>query len=134
MQACKPGSVSSRCRQDPYHLSGPPVVGSIGLPMALPRQRGNSEQLISRGGATYLTFQLVRFTMRLSLLLGRWALTPPFHYYLNSRQSRDSGLLIFCGTFCQSRVCAERPALSCGTMPDVARTFLPPIPKFRDGK
>lgn len=30
-----------------------------------------------------MTFQHVRFTMHPSLLLGRWALTPPFHYHLN---------------------------------------------------
>lgn len=40
------------------------------------------------------------------------------------------GLPIFCGTVCQSRVVAGKPALSYGTMPDVARTFL--IPLTRD--
>lgn len=78
MQACKPGSVS-RQRHDAYHLSCPDKSGSIGLPTPISGLTDKNGPFIFIGA--YLTFQLARFTMRLSLLAGRWALTPPFHYH-----------------------------------------------------
>lgn len=56
--------------------------------------------------------------MRLSLLAGRWALTPPFHYYPDDdRQGYLFSVVL-------SVPDKSGPVLSHGTMPNVARTFL----------
>jgi len=74
--------------------------GSIGLPTLIPDLTDKNGPFIFI--RAYLTFQLARFTMRLSLLAGRWALTPPFHYHPD--WSSQPGLHIFCGTFCSRQI------------------------------
>ncbi len=61
--------------------------------------------------------------MRLSLLLGRWALTPPFHYDLNPIESAR-GYLFSVALSVNSAFVRKGPRYWRGTMPDVARTFL----------
>ena len=82
MQACKPGSV---LRWEPLSFiwSRPSRDQSVYPPRS--RFLGKNGPFIFIGA--YLTFQHIRFTMHPSLLLGRWALTPPFHYDLNLNES-----------------------------------------------
>jgi hypothetical protein len=107
MQACKPGSVSRRNRPDPYHLSRPHFAVWLKQPTRnAPTEVGIESANLLRG-VTYLAFQLVRFAVPPSLPLGRWALTPPFHY--DPDGTRPSRLLVFCGTVCLQHCCQILP-------------------------
>ena len=93
MQACKPGSVLlpntwKKCLSFIWPVCCHADRAAYPTPMEY-RSILLSEPLLT---GAYLAFQLVRFTMPPVSPLGRWALTPPFHYHLIP-DSRDWGYL-----------------------------------------
>lgn len=125
MQACKPGSVSHLRETLIIYLVLTLPSETIGLPTSISGLTDKNGPFIFI--EAYLTFQRVRFTMHPPLLLGRWALTPPFHYYLNPIESVRGYLfsvalsvnLLFpvrCPCFHKVR-CPMLPGLSSLTLP-----------------
>ena len=74
----KPGSVFlvEKINAVVYHLSSTDVTISVHQPTL--RDRTSSPQ-----SSVYLVFQFVRFSLPPTSLPERWALTPPFHLFLD---------------------------------------------------
>ncbi len=113
---CKPSSVCPVAGGE-NHLSQRPY------PKSCPEGRGAGSSWIS-----YLVLHPMGLAMPPRLLLGRWALTPPFHPY-----PAETRRFVFCGAFRRDasrrrlpRVSRAGPGLR-GIVPYGVRTFLPRV-------
>ena len=99
---------------------------------SLPKKRNRTSSSLPE---VYLIFQPIRFTMPPSSLLGRWALTPPFHPFLSHPVDKSPGNCRWFN-FLWHLLYADRhqsTSFPLGSMAlCVARTFLPDISERQD--
>ena len=123
MQACKPGSVPQQVEALIIYLSRQVGINRSthhAIPVAPPKFK--SPRRIKQHDLFDLSTRKVYHAPFIAA--GTVGSYPTFS--LSPQSDRiGSWLLIFCGTLCQLTVCSKMPAFSYGTMPDVARTFLP---------
>ena len=99
---------------------------------SFPKKRNRTSSSLPE---VYLIFQPIRFTMPPSSLLGRWALTPPFHPFLSYPGDKSPGNCRWFN-FLWHLLYADRhqsTSFPLGSMAlCVARTFLPDISERQD--
>ena len=123
MQACKPGSVSRVSEILIIYLVLTVPSGSIGLPTPISGLTDKNGHSFYRGLFDLSTRKVYPAPF---ITVGTVGSYPTFS--LSPQSDRiGSWLHFFCGTFCHLTISSKVPPLSRGTLPDVARTFLPDV-------